>query len=173
MENIQIVAVSPQEVLQLQQISIKTFSQTFAEINTEENMTKYLKESFSIEQLEQELNNELSYFYFAKWNDQIIAYMKLNTGEAQKEALGQKSLEIERIYVLSDFHGKKVGQVLYNKAIEVAQAKAMDFVWLGVWEKNSKAIAFYTKNGFVQFDQHVFMLGDDQQLDLLMKLNLV
>lgn len=172
MENIQIVAVSPKEVIQLQHISKETFSQTFAEINTEENMNKYLNESFSVEQLESELGNKHSHFYFAKLDDQIIAYMKLNTGKAQKEDLGEKSLEIERIYVLKDFLGKKVGQVLYNKAIEVAQNKTMDFVWLGVWEKNSRAIAFYTKNGFIQFDQHDFMLGDDRQIDLLMKLNL-
>lgn len=169
MENIEIVSVKTDDLLQLQYIGKETFSQTFSEINTEKNMKKYLSESFSIAQLTEELSNELSRFYFAKLNNQVIGYMKLNTGEAQKENPKENALEIERIYVLKDFHGKKIGQLLYNKAIELAEEIAVDHVWLGVWEKNSRAIAFYTKNGFVQFDEHVFMLGDDKQLDILMK----
>lgn len=135
-------------------------------------MNKYLAEGLSVEQLKEELSNELSLFYFAKLEDEVIGYLKLNTGEAQKENQKENALEIERIYLLKDFHGKKVGQFLYQKAIEVATEKAVDYVWLGVWEKNFKAIAFYKKNGFVQFDQHVFMLGDDRQIDLMMKLEL-
>jgi ribosomal protein S18 acetylase RimI-like enzyme len=132
-------------------------------------MSKYLKESFSSEKLTDELSNELSQFYFAKLSNEVIGYMKLNTGAAQKENPDENALEIERIYVLQDFHGKKVGQLLYNKAIEVAKELAVDHVWLGVWEENFRALAFYTKNGFVKFGQHEFVLGDDIQIDLLMK----
>lgn len=172
MENIEIVPAIAKDVLHLQYISKETFSQTFSDINTKENMGKYLEESFSIEQLNEELNNESSQFYFAKLNNEVIGYMKLNTGEAQKENQNDNALEIERIYVLQAFQGKKVGQLLYLKAIKVAEEMAIDYVWLGVWEKNFKAIAFYKKNGFIPFDQHVFMLGDDRQLDILMKLKL-
>lgn len=172
MENVKISPVTANDVLQLQRIAKETFLQTFSDINTEENMNKYLSEGFSVEQLKEELNNELSLFYFAKLEDEVIGYLKLNTGEAQKENRKENALEIERIYLLKDFHGKKVGQFLYQKAIDVATEKAMDYVWLGVWEKNFKAIAFYKKNGFVEFDQHVFMLGDDRQIDLMMKLEL-
>jgi len=98
--------------------------------------------------------------------------MKLNTGEAQKENQNDNALEIERIYVLQEFQGKKVGQLLYLHAIKVAEGLSADYVWLGVWEKNFRAIAFYKKNGFVAFDQHVFILGDDRQIDILMKLEL-
>lgn len=172
MENIEIIPAISEDVLQLQSIGRETFSQAFSGINTEENMSKYLNESFSIEQLSGELNNELSQFYFARLNNEVIGYIKLNTGEAQKENQNDNALEIERIYVLQDFYGKKVSQLLYLKAIEVAEEMAVDYVWLGVWEKNFRAIAFYNKNGFVPFDQHVFMLGDDRQLDILMKLEL-
>ncbi len=172
MENIRIVAVAFQDVFQLQYIGKETFLDTFSDINTEQNMKKYLNESFSIEQLNDELSNEFSQFYFAKLDDEVIGYMKLNTGQAQKENPNENALEIERIYVLKGFHGKKVGQQLYNKAIEIAKEVAVDYVWLGVWEKNFRAIAFYTKNGFVQFDTHEFILGDDIQIDLLMKLEL-
>ncbi|MNK25644.1 Protease synthase and sporulation negative regulatory protein PAI 1 [compost metagenome] len=172
MENIAIARASVKDVLQLQYISRATFLQTFSDINTEENMNKYLNESFATEQLDEELSNELSQFYFAKFSGEVIGYMKLNTGAAQKENPDENALEIERIYVLKDFHGKKVGQLLYNKAIEVANGLAVDHVWLGVWEENFRAIAFYTKNGFVKFGQHEFVLGDDVQTDLLMKLEL-
>jgi ribosomal protein S18 acetylase RimI-like enzyme len=74
--------------------------------------------------------------------------------------------------VLQDFHGKKVGQLLYDKAIEIARQLNVDYVWLGVWEENPRAIAFYRKNGFVAFDKHIFKLGDDEQTDIMMKLNL-
>lgn len=172
MENIIIRPINLSDVNALQYIGRETFLETFAEINTEENMRKYLEESFSIMQLEKELSNPLSPFYFAELNNEVIGYLKLNTGEAQKENAHENALEIERIYVLRAYHGKKVGQLLYQKAIEVAQQMEVDHVWLGVWEKNFRAMSFYKKNGFVAFDEHVFVLGDDCQTDIMMKLNL-
>ena len=98
--------------------------------------------------------------------------MKFNFGDSQTELKDNKSLEIERIYVSKEFHGKSVGQLLYDKAIEVAKQKNADYVWLGVWEENQRAISFYKKNGFVEFDKHIFKLGNDEQIDIMMKLNL-
>lgn len=169
MENTEISLATIQDVVKLQHISRETFFQAFSDINTEENMAKYLNESFSTEQLSAELNNPLSQFFFAKLNGEVIAYMKLNTGAAQKENPDGNGIEIERIYVLKEFHGKKVAQLLYTEAIEVAKKQAVAYVWLGVWEENHRALAFYRKNGFVEFGQHAFMLGDDKQTDLLMK----
>ena len=96
----------------------------------------------------------------------------MNFGQSQTELQDDKALEIERIYVLKEFHGKNVGQILYNKAIEIAKQNKADYVWLGVWEENPRAIAFYKKNGFVEFDKHIFKLGDDEQTDIMMKLKL-
>ncbi len=80
-------------------------------------------------------------------------------------------LEIERIYVLTTFHGKNVGQLLYDKAYQIAIEKKIDFIWLGVWEKNERAINFYLKQGFKQFSFHIFKLGDDEQKDIMMRKN--
>ncbi len=74
--------------------------------------------------------------------------------------------------VLKEFHGKKVGQLLYDKAIEIAKQKNTEYIWLGVWEENPRAISFYKKNCFVEFDKHFFKLGDDKQTDIMMKLKL-
>ena len=158
------------EIDKLQAISRKTFGETFADRNTAENMNKYLNEELSIAKLTAELNNPDSEFYFALLNTEPIGYLKLNRGQAQSDIKDGGSLEIERIYVSKEFHGKKVGQALYEKAIEIAKNIGVEYVWLGVWEENSKAIKFYTKNGFKAFDTHSFMLGDDEQKDILMKL---
>ena len=135
-------------------------------------MQKYLEEGFSAEKLSAELNDNNSVFYFAILDGKAIGYLKLNFGQSQTELQDDKALEIERIYVSREFQGKKVGQILYDKAIQVAQQNKADYVWLGVWEKNPRAIAFYKKNGFVEFDKHVFKLGDDEQTDIMMKLKL-
>lgn len=153
----------------LQEIGRKTFYETFAASNTPENMEKYLKEGFSEDKLRMELSDRNSQFYLALMNDRAIGYLKLNMGLSQTEMRDSSGLEIERIYVLQEVQGKKVGQALYAKAMEVALRLDVDYVWLGVWEENKRAINFYTKNGFVAFDQHVFKLGDDEQTDIMMK----
>lgn len=156
----------------LQSISRKTFFETFASSNTEANMKQYLEVVFSIEKLTSELNNENSAFYFAIDNNNVIGYLKLNFDTSQTELKDDAAVEIERIYVLSTYHGKKVGQLLYDKGIEMAKLRNARYVWLGVWEENPRAINFYKKNGFVEFDKHIFRLGDDEQTDIMMKLDL-
>lgn len=167
-----VTKITKNEILELQEIGRKTFSETFSENNTEESMNEYLETSFSMEKLTSELNEENSEFYFAKLNEEVIGYLKLNIGSSQTEIKSDNALEIERIYVSKDFHGNKVGQILYEKAIEIASQKNVDYVWLGVWENNQRAIKFYQKNGFVEFDKHIFRLGNEEQTDIMMKLNL-
>ena len=103
----------------------------------------------------------------------MIGYLKINVGQAQTELKDEQALEIERIYVLQQYHGKKVGQLLFEKAIAMAHQMSKSYVWLGVWEENRRALQFYKKNGFIEFDQHIFKLGDDEQTDIMMKLQLM
>ena len=172
MTNIEIRKGTLSDLSVLQNIGRQTFSETFAEGNTEENMKKYLEEGFSNEKLTAELKNPDSEFYFAIQENEVIGYLKINHGQSQTELKDATAMEIERIYVLKDFHGKNVGQVLYQKAIDIAKEKNADYVWLGVWEENPRAINFYKKNGFVEFDKHIFVLGDDEQTDIMMRLEL-
>lgn len=172
MEEIKIKKITLANIDQLQKIGKQTFFETFAAGNTEENMKKYLEEGFSLNKLTDELENKDSEFYFAELNSNVIGYLKLNHGQSQTELKDDTSLEIERIYVLKEFHGKKVGQLLYEKAINIAKGMNVSYVWLGVWEENPRAINFYKKNGFVEFDKHVFRLGSDEQTDIMMKLKL-
>lgn len=172
MENLEIRRVMLSDINQLQKICRQTFFETFSDLNTEENMKKYLEEGFSIEKLTSEIQDEYSELYFTVLDNDLIGYLKINFGKSQTEVKDDNSLEIERIYVLQKFHGKKIGQLLYEKAIAIAKQKHMDYVWLGVWEENPRAIRFYQKNGFVEFDKHIFKLGDDEQTDIMMKLQL-
>ena len=165
----EITRVMPNDIEQLQKIARQTFYDTFSADNSEENMSQYLEEQFSLEKLYAELNNEDAAFYFAKLNNTVIGYLKLNTGSSQTEIKDNHALEIERIYVLREYHGKKAGQLLYEMAIQVAEQKNASYIWLGVWEENKRAISFYKKNGFTAFDKHIFELGNDKQTDIMMK----
>ncbi len=156
----------------LRYLSIQTFKETFEQVNTKEDMQKYLIENLSIEKLNSELENPNSEFYFAENNDEILGYLKLNFKDAQTEKLEENHFEIERIYVLKAFLGQKIGQILFDKAIEIGREKNLEYVWLGVWEENHRAIHFYEKNGFEIFGKHDFVLGEDVQTDLLMKMKI-
>ncbi len=167
-----IVKVNLDDLIPLQKLSRQTFYEAFSSGNTEENMNKYLEEGFSLDKLSRELKDENTAFYFVKSADENIGYMKLNEGPAQTELQKEDSFEIERIYVISDYQGKGIGRQLLEKAIQMAREKKATYIWLGVWEENKSAIQFYKKNGFVAFDAHYFMVGDDKQTDIMMKLTL-
>lgn len=172
METIKIRKITTADIIELQNIGKLTFAETFSSQNSEANMKEYLENGFSKEKLTAELTDPNAEFYFAELDGKTIGYLKINVGQSQTEIKDKNALEIERIYVLKEFHGKKVGQILYDKAIELAKDKNVEYVWLGVWEQNPRAIRFYEKNGFEAFDKHVFKLGDDEQTDIMMKLKM-
>lgn len=169
MNEIVIKRASLEDIKTIQLIGKQTFFETFAESNTEEDMKKYLEDNFSEEKVKSELNNPDSEFFIAFEDNFPIGYLKLNNGNAQTESQEENSIEIERIYVKSAYYGKKIGQLLYDKALQVARDKSKSSIWLGVWEENPRAIRFYEKNGFVAFGKHIFKMGDDEQTDIMMQ----
>ncbi len=172
MNNFNIKKATIDDIDQLLTIVKQTFIETYAAQNSEENLNSYVKNNFSTTKLKAELADKNAEFYIAEFGGELIGYLKINFGPSQTEIKDKNALEIERIYVLNEFHAKKVGQALCEKAIEISKAKKLEYVWLGVWEKNPRAIRFYEKNGFVQFDTHIFKLGNDKQTDFLMKLEI-
>ncbi|MFY9151850.1 MAG: GNAT family N-acetyltransferase [Prolixibacteraceae bacterium] len=171
MSPIELKRVTIADLQDLQLISRQTFQETFAAVNTKENLEKYLTDSFNDQKMTAEIENPDSEFYFALLNNQAVGYLKVNFGESQTDLNDEKAMELERIYVLKEFHGKKVGQVLFEKALQIAKQHDLEYIWLGVWEHNHKAKKFYQKNGFTEFDKHLFILGNDRQTDLLMKMD--
>ncbi|MCT4457811.1 N-acetyltransferase [Lactiplantibacillus paraplantarum] len=156
------------DVTQLQQISIETFKDTFGSQNTAENMAAYLQDAYNVPKLVAELAEPESQFYFVERSGESLGYLKLNTGQAQSEAMGPNALEVERIYIRQAFQHQGLGNQFMAQAIQIAQAAEKQKIWLGVWEHNEPAKSFYTKWGFEQFGAHDFVMGDDRQTDLLM-----
>lgn len=165
----QIKKVSTDELEELRRLSVETFSDTFTEQNNEIQMKAYLEKAFNTDQLRSELSNPESFFYFVKEEDKILGYLKLNTKTAQTDQVLDSSLEIERIYLAQEAQGKGIGKLLMDFSIAEAKRRNLLCLWLGVWEKNEKAIAFYKSYGFEVFADHPFKLGDESQKDLLMK----
>lgn len=172
MNKMEVYQVQKSDLLALQEISRQTFFDTFAEVNTKEDMSQYLEVNLSLDQLADELDNPSTFFYFAKDNNKILAYLKLNEAKAQTEKREVPSMEIERIYVRSEFQNRGVGQFLLDYSIQITKDKQLKLIWLGVWEHNVSAIRFYERNQFQFFGKHSFMLGSDEQTDLLMELHL-
>ncbi|MCY8346171.1 GNAT family N-acetyltransferase [Bacillus haynesii] len=157
-----------EDLHKLQEIGYETFNETFKDQNSPENMKAYLDKAFNLKQLEKELSNRSSQFFFVYVSNEIAGYLKVNTDEAQSEKMDGESLEIERIYIKNNFQNHGLGKYLFNKAVEIAKERNKKKIWLGVWEKNENAIAFYKKMGFVQTGAHSFYMGDDEQTDLIM-----
>ncbi|GGC91169.1 GNAT family N-acetyltransferase [Enterococcus wangshanyuanii] len=166
---IEIKKIGADDVEQLKQISIKTFSDTFAKDNDPSDLNEYLTTAYSEDKLSKELTTAESEFYFIYTDDHLAGYLKLNVGEAQTESIANNSMEIERIYVDTQFKRLGLGKKLYEKAVSRANELKKEVLWLGVWEKNTPALAFYEKMGFVQAGQHSFFMGTDEQIDLIMK----
>lgn len=159
-----------EDLLELVSISRSTYFNSFIADNTAENMALYLDSAFSKSNLSKELENKESAFYFAYLMDVVVGYFKVNWGDAQKDLKEKEGFEIERIYILKEFQRKKLGQKMLSKVVELAKTKNAKYIWLGVWEKNIRAIRFYERNGFEKFGEHDFMLGKERQTDQLMKL---
>lgn len=157
----------------LQEISCETFNETFKHQNSPENMNAYLERAFALKQLEKELSHISSQFFFVYFNKEVAGYLKVNINDAQSEKMGVESLEIERIYIKTKFQKHGLGKYLLNKALEIALESNKKKIWLGVWEKNENAIAFYKKKGFVQTGAHSFYMGDEEQIDFIMTKTLI
>ena len=162
-----------EDVYTLQEISCKTFRETFADTNSPEELQEFLDKAYDVEKLKEELVNGNSQFYFLYFNGALAGYLKLNEAPSQTEINDKNSLEIQRLYLLREFQGKGLGKELMDKAIELAKAGEKKYVWLGVWEHNEKALAFYKKYGFYKIGSHSFFVGSDEQTDDIMRKDLI
>lgn len=157
------------DALLIAELSRKTFYETFAGMNTRENMDKFMSGQFSVDKLVSEVMSNAYLFFIAYVNEKPAGYLKLSENNSPEELGGRPAIEICRIYADNSFIGKGVGKALMEKALQVAAEKSKEIVWLGVWEQNQRAIDFYTRWGFEKFGTHIFQLGDDPQTDWLMK----
>lgn len=170
MNKYEIRKMTPLDVDLLQQISIETFTDTFGKDNSPEHLAAYLRQAYAPEKLTEELKEKETDFLLVSIDQEPAGYLKLNIGTSQSEEMDDHFLEIERIYVRKKFKHQGIGTFLLDTAIKKAkekQKKAIWLIWLGVWEHNDAALAFYRKRGFTKYSEHVFYMGDDPQTDYL------
>ncbi len=156
----------------LVEIARKTFIAAFEKDNDPDDFKNYIDNAFDTKQIKKQLVNSDSSFYFTFWEEELVGYFKLNQNESQTDDKSPNSVELERIYVLQRFQGKQIGKHMLNKAIQLASQSNKKYLWLGVWQKNTNAIRFYEKNGFLKFSTHPYYIGKDRQTDWLMRYKL-
>jgi len=168
-ESIVIRVCGVEDAATIRELSERTFRETFDDCNTVEDMAKYVADNLTPEQMEKELDEPQSTFMLAFDGELPVGYMKLNLGSAQTEKVCPGSLEIERLYILKSHKGQHIGATMMEIAFAFAKVHGLEYVWLGVWEHNEPAKAFYAKKGFEPIGSHTFVLGNDPQTDILMK----
>lgn len=153
----------------LAELGARTFSETFAPDNTPEDMTAYLASAFSSVQQAAELSDPDCLFLIAETNGVAVGYAMLRFGNVLDSVTGDKPIEIVRLYVSHESLGSGVGAALMQACISEAKQRRYETLWLGVWEHNTRARAFYRKWNFHEVGTHIFQLGDDPQTDILMQ----
>ena len=164
---------APEDADILRALSIRTYYDTFASMCAPADMDAYLAEAYDRSKLLGELCDEYEQFLFLYADEQLAGYLKLNEAPSQTDLNDEQSLEIERIYISADFQGKGLGKYLMEQAACMAQKRGKQYVWLGVWEKNEKALHFYRNNGFHPIGTHSFIMGADMQTDYIMRKDLI
>jgi ribosomal protein S18 acetylase RimI-like enzyme len=161
------------DALALSRIGAATFRDTFENENTPEDMARYLAESFSPEHQAAEIAEPAGTVLLAEHHDasdepELVGYAHLVSGPVPEAVRGAEPLELKRLYVARAWHGRGVAQALMDAAIHAARARGAQTLWLGVWERNARAAAFYAKYGFARVGEHSFLLGSDLQTDWLL-----
>jgi ribosomal protein S18 acetylase RimI-like enzyme len=153
---------------QLAQLAERTFRDTFAATNTAEDMDSHCRVNYGESAQAGEIENPGMVTVLCEEGERLIGFAQLRWGDAPDCVLATSPGEIQRLYVARDWHGKGVAQDLMRVCIQEMHARGSDFIWLGVWEQNPRAIAFYRKFGFIEVGEHVFPLGSDPQRDIVM-----
>lgn len=148
-----------------------SFVEAFTEGNKIENVNSYLEEAFTEEQFMDEMENPASVFFLLEVDGALAGYAKVNFVPAQTDLHDNSSLEVARLYLLRKYIGLGLGKILLNHTINFAKLNRKKYLWLGVWEKNIRAIKFYEKNGLSIFSSHPFPFGDEVQTDFLMRMD--
>lgn len=169
---ISIQNVTNREAEIIADLSRQTFYETFAAFNSKNDMDKFMNEQFTKEQLIQEVQDSANIFFVALDENKPVGYLFLRESSNPEGLENLNSIEIARIYSVNSSIGTGVGKLLMEKCLETAKKNNKKIIWLGVWEKNTRAINFYKKWGFEKFGEHSFLLGDDVQKDWLMKKSL-
>lgn len=165
---IQIRRATISDAAVIRDLAERTFRATYAPYNPADLMEEYVAESFTLDKMHEELVGDGEYFFLATADDVVCGYAKLRAGLPPAGVVARRPVELERIYVDAVYHGTGVGRLLMKTAVSYARAAGFDAIWLGVWDRNERAVAFYRKWGFSVSGSKIFQFGSDPQTDILM-----
>ena len=165
---VRITPASSHDSARLATLGYQTFVDTFGKDNNEADLRAYVEQAFSEPTIRQELSDSNASFYIAYQKDDPVGYLKLRQGQVPDQLQGRRVLELQRIYVHQHALGQGIGARLMQTAVDYAREHHYQVLWLGVWERNPSAIAFYERWKFTKFGSHTFMIGHDAQTDWLM-----
>ena len=170
---IQIRLATIADAAALSRLGAATFRETFEEENTPEDMARYLAAAFSPAQQATEIADPTGTVLVAEHTaesrgSELVGYAHLVSGPVPEAIQGPEPLELKRLYVARAWHGRRVAQALMDAVLDSARARGAKTLWLGVWERNPRAAAFYAKYDFARVGQHTFVLGNDAQTDWLL-----
>jgi ribosomal protein S18 acetylase RimI-like enzyme len=160
---------NPNDAGLLADLGARTFAETFAPDNSPEDMAAYLAASFNLAQQMAELADPASTFLIAEVGGLAAGYAQLHAGAPAEGVDRAKPVELVRLYVSHEWLGRGVGEALMRACVDEARQAGHRTIWLGVWERNGRAQAFYRKWNFRAVGEHVFQLGSDPQRDILME----
>lgn len=160
---------TPHDAALLADLAARTFYDTFADSNTPEDMEKFLTSTYSEEIQRHEIEDASLTTLLAECDGIAAGFAQIKMGKAPDCVKGRAPIEIKRFYVEKSFHGRGVAQELMRAAEELGRAAGAKTIWLGVWEHNDRAIAFYRKHGFIPVGSQPFLVGTDLQTDLVLE----
>jgi ribosomal protein S18 acetylase RimI-like enzyme len=159
----------PADAKALAELAEATFRATFAATNTPRNMDQHCRDHYGEALQAAELADPGMSTFVAETAGRLVGYVQVGAKRAPACVAASRPGEVQRLYVAQDWHGKGIAQALMTAALDEIARRGADAAWLGVWEHNPRALAFYRKWGFVEVGEHTFAVGDDPQRDLVLR----
>lgn len=159
---------APEDAAGLAALAARTFADAFAADNTPEDLAEHLAANFSPERQAAEIADPSTVMIVAETGGELVGYVMLRKGKAPPSVPGQQPIELARIYVLVEWQSRRVGGALMERCLAEASATGAGTIWLGVWQRNTRAQAFYERWGFKVAGTKSFIVGSDEQIDWVM-----
>lgn len=167
-ESIRLRRGAPDDAERLAAFGAMAFAAAFGPYNSPEDLARYLEDNFSQRVIAAQLADPASTFLLMEDRKRIAGYGMLRAGPAPPSVTGPEPIELVRMYVDPPATGSGLGSRLMAASLDDAAAQGAQTIWLGVWQHNTRAIAFYERWGFRRVGEKTFILGDDVQTDDVM-----
>ena len=159
----------PADAATVATFAARTFYEAFAADNREEDMVAYMAIAFGPEQQRRELSDPGHTYLLAEIDGVLAGYALMRALDDAPECVTTRpAIELGRFYVDQPWHGRGIAPALMAECDAETRRRGGRAIWLGVFERNLRAIGFYTKCGFRDVGSHEFVLGSDVQTDRIM-----